>query len=373
MSPVPFLDLAAHHQPLRAELDRAIAGVLDGNHYILGPNVKALEETLAARIGAPHALGVASGSDALLLALMNEDIGPGHEVITTPFTFFATGGAIARLGAVPRFVDIDPVTFNLDPARLADAVTDRTRAVMPVHLYGRLVDMDAVNAFARERGLVVIEDAAQSIGARRGGHEAGWFGDYGCFSFFPSKNLGGLGDGGLVAVRDPERFPKLRALRGHGGYPDKYHNAWVGMNSRLDELQAAVLRVKLAHLNRWSERRRANAARYAAMFTAAGFAGHVTLPDIPQDGSHVVNQYVLRVRDRDALRDHLRKQGIGCDVYYPVPLHLQPCFASLGYKAGDFPESERAAAEVLAVPVFPELTEVQQEQVVAAVRSFYRS
>jgi dTDP-4-amino-4,6-dideoxygalactose transaminase len=364
--PVPLLDLTAQYRELRDEIEAAVQAVFASQRFILGPEVEAFEAEAAAYCGCPYAIGVSSGSDALLMALMAEGIGPGDEVITSPYTFFATGGAIWRTGATPVFVDICPTTFNLCPKHLEVAVTDFTRAVIPVHLYGQVAEMDRILAFAREHDLVVIEDAAQAIGAEAGGQRAGSFGDYGCFSFFPSKNLGGAGDGGLVTCRDEAKADTLRKLRNHGMDP-KYYHALVGGNFRLDALQAAVLRVKLRHLDDWTARRQANAARYRTLFTDAGLSpGLVVLPKEEQS-RHVYNQFVIRVPDRDRVRDHLLSVGVGCEIYYPVPLHRQECFDSLGYADGSLPESERAARETLALPIYPELTDVQAREVVAAI------
>ncbi|MBI4586215.1 MAG: DegT/DnrJ/EryC1/StrS family aminotransferase [Planctomycetes bacterium] len=368
---IPLLDLKTQHRSIRGEVMAAMERVIDGQQFILGPEVEALEREVAAYCGVPHAVGVSSGTDALLLALMALEIGPGAEVITTPYTFFATAGSIHRAGARPVFLDIDLRTFNLDPARLEAAITPRTRALLPVHLFGRCADMEAILAMARRRGLKVIEDAAQAIGAERGGRRAGSFGEAGCFSFFPSKNLGGYGDGGLVTARDPDLAEKMRVLRVHGMKP-KYCHKHIGGNFRIDALQAAGLRVKLRRLDSWSEARQANALDYQRRFSEAGLAGkEVVLPEIPPD-RHVFNQYVILAKDRDRLKEHLRSRRIGCEIYYPVPLHLQECFRPLGYQEGDFPNSEKAARESLAIPVYPELTGSQKERVVGAIREFYR-
>jgi len=335
--------------------------------------VKACEEAVAGYCGCAHGVGVSSGTDALLVALMVEGIGPGDEVITTAYSFFATAGCIARLGAKPVFVDIDPATCNIDPAQVEDRIGKNTRAILPVHLYGRMADMDPIVAIAGRHGLVVIEDAAQAIGSEHGGRRAGSLGHYGCFSFFPSKNLGAFGDGGMVVTDDPDRAEKLRVLRAHGSSP-KYFHKLVGGNFRLDALQAAVVLAKLTHLEDWTARRQANARRYDALFEQGGLVrnGLVRLPGSPPDGTrHVFNQYVIRARDRDGLLSFLRARSVGCEVYYPLPLHLQECFAGLGYRPGDLPESERAASETLALPVFPELSDEQAAYVVRAVGDFY--
>lgn len=382
---VPLLDLTAQYRSLQAELDRAVLEVCASQHFILGPKVDACEKSVAAYSGCEHGIGVSSGTDALLLALMAENIGPGDEVITSPYTFFATAGAIARLGAVPVFVDIDPVSFNLNPALIEARVTPRTRAIIPVHLYGQMADMDPIMAIAAKHNLIVIEDAAQAIGSAYKGRRAGSIGHYGCFSFFPSKNLGAFGDAGAVTTRDAARAERLRILRVHGSQP-KYYHKFIGGNFRIDALQAAVISVKLPHLDSWTERRQRNALRYDRLFKEAGLApARIRLPDHPvgrcQKGAqgcrHIFNQYVIRVPagsgKRDALRDHLAKSGVGCEIYYPVPLHVQECFAYLGGKPGDCPESERAAAETLALPIFPELTDAQAERVVACIREWAAS
>ncbi|HEX2687648.1 MAG TPA: DegT/DnrJ/EryC1/StrS family aminotransferase [Kofleriaceae bacterium] len=352
---MPLLDLAAQNRPLRAKIMEAIARVVDGGKFILGPEVEQFEAAIAATIGVGHVIGVSSGSDALLVALMALDIGPGHTVITTPFSFFATAGAIARLGARPVFVDIDPATFNLDPEAAAQAVDRTTKAILPVHLFGRA-------AVLPRTSVPVIEDAAQSIGASKLGGLAG------CLSFYPSKNLGALGDAGAVYTDDPQFADRITLLRTHGGRPRHYHHV-IGGNFRLDALQAAVLMVKLPHLAGWTEARRVNAKRYRALFAGAKVPPELILPgDAP---GHVYNQFLVRAPRRAALRDYLTKAGIGTEIYYPVPFHLQPCFADLGYKAGAFPHSERAAAEALALPIYPELTPAQQGYVVEKVSEFY--
>jgi dTDP-4-amino-4,6-dideoxygalactose transaminase len=366
---VPLLDLQAQYATIRPQIQEAIERVCESQHFILGPEVSGLEAEVATFCEARFAIGVSSGTDALLAALMAVGVGPGDEVITTSYSFFATAGTIARLGARPVFVDIERSSFNLD-GRLLDAViTPRTKAIMPVHLFGRCCDMGTLTAVAERHGLAVIEDAAQAIGARdeRGG-SAGTIGAVGCLSFFPSKNLGAFGDAGLVLTNDEEMARQLRILRVHGSEPKYYHHV-VGGNFRLDALQAAVLRVKLKHLTRWTEGRRANARKYVALLQAAGLAGEVGLPeDTP---GHIYNQFVIRVPDRDGLQRFLRERGVGTEVYYPLPLHLQPCFKDLGYREGDLPESEAAARESLALPVYPELTESAQNYVVSQIREFY--
>lgn len=356
---VPQLDLTGQYASIKAEIDAAIARVVDSQRFVLGPVVEACEEAVASYVGCTHGVGVSSGTDALLVALMAEGIGPGDEVITTPFSFFATAGAIARVGATPVFVDIDPATFNIDAGRIEDRITTRTRAILPVHLFGQMAGMAPIMEIARRHGLVVIEDAAQAIGARHDGQTAGSVGHYGCFSFFPTKNLGGYGDGGIVVTDDPARADKLRALRVHGE-TTRYHHRLVGGNFRLDALQAAVIHAKLPHLDRWTEARIANASLYRRLLGpfAARRPDALTLPHNATD-RHVFNQFVVRVANRDDVREHLTAAGIGTAIYYPLPLHLQDCFAGLGYRPGDLPASERAANEVLAPPIFPELTTEQ--------------
>jgi dTDP-4-amino-4,6-dideoxygalactose transaminase len=331
--------------------------------------VAAFEKEIAEFAECKFAVGCASGSDALLLALMAYGIGPGDEVITTPFTFVATAGSIARLYARPVFVDIDPTTYNLDPQKLEAAITPRTRAIIPVHLFGLPAEMDSIMAIARHYALPVIEDAAQSIGAQYRNRSAGSIGDAGCFSFFPSKNLGGAGDGGMIVSSDPQIADRLKLLRQHGSR-EKYSYEILGMNSRLDALQAAILRVKLKHLSTWTTARERNAERYRTLFTEFGLGEAVGLPLVPEGSVHVYNQYVIRTKNRDGLRSALRQHGIPTEIYYPSPLHLQPAFAPLGHSQGDFPVSEAACAEVLALPIYPELTERQQRLVVEGVEAF---
>lgn len=366
---VPLLDLKAQYQAIRHELDPVIQEIIDSQYFILGPAVERCEKAVAAYSHCAHGVGVSSGTDALLIALMAEGIGPGDEVITSPYTFFATGGAIARTGAKPVFVDIDPDTYNLDPALIEARITPRTRAIMPVHLYGQLAPMDAVMEIAGRRNLVVIEDAAQAIGAEHAGKRAGSIGHYGCFSFFPSKNLGAFGDAGLVTTQDADRAEHLRVLRVHGSKP-KYVHREIGGNFRIDTLQAAVVEIKLRHLDAWTAARRSNAARYDRLFAAAGLTDRVGLPKVSTT-RHIFNQYVIRVARRDELRAHLQTAQIGTEVYYPIPLHLQECFHDLGHKQGDFPESERAAGETLALPVYPEVTDEQAAYVVEQIKGFF--
>ena len=370
--PVPLLDLDAQYRPLRDELLAAMARVADSQRFIGGPEVEGLERELAADLGVAEAVGLSSGTDALLVALMALGIGPGDEVITPTFSFFATAGAVSRVGATPKLVDIDPATFNMDPAAAAGAITSRTRALIPVHLYGQCADMDPVLDVARRAGIPVIEDAAQAIGAAYKGRGAGSMGVAGCFSFFPSKNLGAFGDAGLLTTNDPSLAKEVRLLRNHGAEP-KYFHKRIGGNFRLDAIQAAVLRVKRPHLNAWTEGRRANADRYDRLFAEAGMvrnAGNdrgIVLPSRAPDRKHIFNQYVIRVANRDGVRKRLDAAGIGTEIYYPVPFHLQDCFRPLGYRAGQFPHAEAAAAETLALPIYGELTEAQQREVVAAV------
>jgi dTDP-4-amino-4,6-dideoxygalactose transaminase len=364
---VPLLDLKAQYASIKAEVDAAIAEVLESQHFILGPKVDQCEKAIAAYSGCAHGIGVSSGSDALLACLMAENIGPGDEVITTPYTFFATAGAIARLGATPVFVDIDPATYNLDASLIAAKVTNRTRAIIPVHLYGQMADMDAVMRVANEHGLVVIEDAAQAIGAGYKGRRAGSIGHYGCFSFFPSKNLGAAGDGGMIVTNDAARAEKLRCLRGHGSKP-KYYHKMIGGNFRLDAIQAVVVSAKLPHLDGWTAARQRNAQRYDRLFGKADLP--VVLPMVAAD-RHIFNQYVIRVLGRDELQAFLQKRGVGTEVYYPVPMHLQECFAYLGHQVGAFPESEGAAQETVALPVYPEVTDAQAEFVLECIQEFF--
>lgn len=366
---IPFLDLKAQYAAIRKEVMAVVAQVLESQHFILGSEGKQLEIAIAELAECAHAVGCASGSDALALSMMALEIGRGDEVITTPFTFGATAGAIARLGARPVFVDIEATTFNIDVRQLEAAITAHTKAIMPVHLFGLPAEMEPLLAIAGHHGIPVVEDAAQSIGARYCDRAVGSLGLFGCFSFFPSKNLGGAGDGGIVTTNDDRFAEKLRALRTHGSRA-KYHYEYVGINSRLDELQAAILLVKLKYLQSWTEARRRHVQAYRDLFIESGLE-EVTLPSAPETRTHVYNQFVIRVPKRDNLRAHLRSQGIATEVYYPSPLHVEPAFAG-GYKDGDFPVSERACREVLALPIFPEMTESQQETVVHAIAEYYR-
>lgn len=368
---VPLLDLKEQNQKLRPEIEAALGRVLDTNGFILGGEVAALEKELADYCGTKHAIGCASGSDALLLAMMALDVSAGDEVITTPYSFFATVSAITRLGAVPVFVDIDPQTYNLDVTQVAGKMTDKTKAIQPVHLYGQCADMKELRDVAAKHSVPLVEDAAQAIGAEENGVRAGAMSEIGCFSFYPSKNLGGMGDGGFMTTNDDALARKLHALRIHGS-EERYHHKWVGLNSRLDGFQGAVLRVKLPYLDSWSDQRKANADNYRLLFTDAGLSEQIGLPFERQNIRHIYNQFVVRVPNRrDELRAFLNEHGIGTDVYYPVSLHLQECFAYLGYKKGDFPESERASLETLALPIFPELKSEHQEYVVDNIAKFF--
>ncbi len=364
--PVPLLDLEAQYLPLRDELLAAITRVCDSQRFIMGPEVESLERELAAHLGGPDAIAVSSGTDALLVAMMALGIGPGDEVITSTYSFFATAGCVSRVGATPVFVDIHPATYNIDPDGVRRALTPRTRAVMPVHLYGLCADMDPLMDMARSAGIAVIEDACQAIGARYKGRAAGSIGTAGCFSFFPTKNLGAFGDGGLMTTGDGALAHELRLLRNHGAEP-KYHHRRIGGNFRLDAIQAAVLRVKLPHLPAWTAGRRANAFRYESLFRGAGLTGRVVLPVEPPGCHHVYNQFVVRLPERDRIRQALSAIGIGTEVYYPVPFHLQECFADLGHTRGAFVEAEAAADSTVALPIYGELTPEQQAVVVGAI------
>ncbi len=363
--PVPFIDLKAQFQTIRSEINAAVERVFENQAFVLGDEVSELEFEIAEYCDSRDAIGCASGSDALLLSLIGLDIGPGDEVITSPFTFFATAGAICRTGATPVFVDVLPETYNIDPAAIEAAVTPRTRAIIPVHIFGQSADMDPIWRIATRHSLLVIEDACQAIGATYNGRRSGVLGKTGCFSFFPTKNLGAAGDGGIITTDDPELAGKLRRLRVHGDLGGYTHKE-IGFNSRLDALQAAVLRVKLQHLEKWTESRIANAARYAELCEAQRLTDRIDIPTAKPDRRHVYNQYTLRVGEgrRDEVLKSMREQQIGAAIYYPTPLHLQECFAGLGYKQGELPEAERASAEVLSLPIFAELTEAQQDRVV---------
>ncbi len=364
--PIPLLDLAAQNHPLLPAFREAFERIVTRGQFILGPDVDTFERAIAEYLGVKHAIGVSSGTDALLVALMALGIGPGDEVVTTPFSFFATAGCIARVGATPVFVDIDPSTFNLDVSRVAGAITPRTRAIMPVHLFGQPCAMKELQAIACERGLPIIEDAAQAVGARTPIGPVGGLGALAAFSFFPSKNLGAFGDAGLVTTNDAELAARVRLLRSHGAEP-KYYNVEVGGNFRLDALQAAILTVKLPHLEGWARARTENARAYTDAFRAANLPQSLLNLPCAVEGGHVWNQYTLRTPRRDALRAHLTACGIGSEIYYPVPLHRQRCFTSLGHAEGSFPQAERCAREALSIPVFPELGEQRRARVVREV------
>jgi dTDP-4-amino-4,6-dideoxygalactose transaminase len=392
--PVPLLDLKAQYAVIREEIREAIDRVAESQHFILGPEVEALEAQIAEYSQCRFGIGVTSGSDALLVCLMAIDLKPGDEVITTPYTFFATAGAISRLGGKPVFVDIDPLTYNIDPNKIEAAITPRTRAIIPVHLYGQMADMNPIMEIAQRHKLIVIEDAAQAIGSEYEGRRAGSIGDFGCFSFFPSKNLGGFGDGGMVTAQDAELADRIKLLRNHG-YRPKYYNKVIGGNFRLDAIQAAVLRVKLNYLDEWTAARQRNAARYRDLFTEAqlstppesltqsnrlsGVATDlsqipgVVLPRETPNVRHIYNQFVIRTGLRDELMSHLKTRKIGTEVYYPVPMHLQECFADLEHRPGDFPVSEQAANTTFALPIYPELTPELQSSVVNAIADFFET
>lgn len=369
---IPLLDLQKQFSTIREEVLEAVEAVLDSQQFILGQQVELLEKEISAFLGVSFAVGCASGTDALFLALLAQGIGPGDEVITTPFTFIATAGSIARTGAKPIFVDIVPETFNLDPDLLEAAITHKVRAILPVHLFGLAADLGRIMPIAKKHGLAVIEDAAQAIGATLDERKVGSFGAFGCFSFFPSKNLGCAGDGGLVTTQDPELADRLRLLRSHGSRK-KYHYEMIGTNSRLDALQAAILRIKLRHLGDWTAARRGRAATYRQLLDASELNDFVRCPYVPPACGHAFNQFVIRCVDRDGLRHHLQQRGVPTAVYYPEPLHLQPAFSSLGYRAGSMPQSEAACLDSLALPMYPELSEEDQERVVRAIGEFYRS
>jgi dTDP-4-amino-4,6-dideoxygalactose transaminase len=367
----PFLDLKAEFATIRDEILAAVERVFATQEFILGPEVEALEREIARLVGCEFAVGCASGTDALLLSLMALGIGPGDEVITTPFTFVATAGSIVQSGARPVFVDINPHDFNIDPEQIARAVTAKTRAILPVHLFGLTADMNPIAEIAQANRLPVIEDAAQAIAARYHGKSAGSLGSAGCFSFFPSKNLGGAGDGGMITTQDPDLAGRLRVMRSHGSRK-RYEYELLGTNSRLDALQAAVLRVKANHLKQWTSQRQNHAERYRALFTQAGLEDTVRVPFVPPGREHVYNQFVIRSSRRDQLREFLIQRGIPNEIYYPYPLHLQPAFSFLGYKAGDLPQAEMACQQVLALPICPTITDQQQQRVVEAIAAFFR-
>ena len=368
---VPLLDIPLSYKEVLADVEKNINAVIESGYFILGPVVEELEQKIVTYCEAKYAVGVSSGTDALLISLMAAGIKEDDEVITTPFTFFATASSISRLGAKPVFVDIEPDTFNIDTKQIEENITRKTRAILPVHLYGQCVDMDPVLDLAQKYNLIVIEDAAQAIGSEDKGRRAGSMGDYGCFSFFPTKNLGGFGDGGMVTMNSEELYEQVKILRVHGSHP-KYYHKMIGGNFRLDAIQAAVVLAKLKYLDKWTEKRRANAQTYNRLFKEMGMTDSLTLPSevIPH---HVYNQYVIRVKDkRDELRSFLGENNISTEIYYPLPLHLQDCYLSLGYKKGNLPESEKAADETIALPIFPELTTDQLEYVVATITHFLK-
>jgi dTDP-4-amino-4,6-dideoxygalactose transaminase len=375
-TPLPrfdFLDLRAQFATIHDEVMQAVTQVFESQYFILGPEVKLLEDEVAAKLGAKFAVGCASGTDALILSLLAAGIGKGDEVITTPFSFIATAGSIAYVGAKPVFVDIEPVTYNINPALLQAAITPKTRAIMPVHLFGLPADMEPILAIARAHNLAIIEDAAQAIGSRYAGRFTGTFGDYGCFSYFPSKNLGGAGDGGMITTNDPAIAERLQMLRVHGS-KKKYFHEMIGTNSRLHALQAAVLRVKLRHLDAWQQGRQNRADRYRRLFDSAGLSSLVTAPPVPPEKfEHVYNQFTIRSTRRDDLKAFLHNKGVPSEIYYPLSIHLQEAFTYLGHAPGDYPESEKASREVLSLPVYPELPDAQQDRVVQAIADFRAS
>ncbi|OGW80527.1 MAG: transcriptional regulator [Omnitrophica bacterium RIFCSPLOWO2_12_FULL_44_17] len=368
---IPLLDLKAQYDSIKQELDQAVHRVIESQKFILGPDVESCETAVAQYCKTRFACGISSGTDALIIALMCENIGTGHEVITSPYTFFATAGSIARVGATPVFVDIDPDTYNLAPDQIQKKITAKTKAIMPVHLYGQVADMDPIVSIAKKHQLTVIEDACQAIGAEYKGKRAGSIGDYGCFSFFPSKNLGCFGDGGIVVTNDEDRAKKLKMLRAHGSSP-KYYHPLIGGNFRLDSIQAAVITVKIKYLDGWSNKRQENAQYYERLFIESGMVKKVPL-SLPETKTnrHIFNQFIIRVPKRDELITFLKEKTIGCEIYYPLPLHVQECFRYLGYREGDFPESEKAAKETIAIPIYPELEKPQMEYVVNSFKTFY--
>ena len=369
---IPLLDLKAQFQPIRSDVLSVIEQVCDEQGFILGRRVEAFETAIADYLGCRYAVGVASGSDALLLSLMAAGVEPGDEVLTVPFTFFSTAGVVSRLRGTPVFVDIRPDMLTIDPEQIEKRLTSRTKAIIPVHLFGQCANMEAIMDVADRHGVKVIEDACQAIGASRHGRKAGTFGYAGCVSFFPSKNLGGIGDGGVIVTNDGDLRERILALRVHGSRSE-YHHDHIGLNSRLDAIGAAVLHVKLPHLDRWNDQRARNAAYYQRLFAEAGLGEHVTLPMTDAGNVHVFNQYTVRARKRDALMAYLKEHDVGHRVYYPVPLHLQECYQPLGYQKGDLPVSERMAQEALSLPIYPELTDGQMERVVECISDFYAS
>lgn len=366
---VPMLDLSEQYQGLRTEVIEAMDQVMSSSQFILGQNVKKLEADVAKYSNVAHGIGCGNGSDAIHIALQALNVGPGDEVITTPFTFFATGGAIVRAGAKPVYVDIDPVTFNIDPEKIEAAITENTKAIIPVHLYGQMADMERIAEIAKKHNLAIVEDAAQAIGAKQNGKSVGELGSAATYSFFPTKNLGAYGDGGMIVTNDNEAAEKCRVIRVHGSKPKYYHHV-LGYNSRLDELQAAVLNVKFPHLDQWSSLRREKADTYTRLLKEK--LGDLVATPVEKEGNyHVFHQYTIRVEKRDELQKFLNEQGVSTMIYYPLPLHVQPVFADLGYKEGDMPESEKAAKEALSLPMFPELKTEQQEYVVAKIAEFF--
>jgi dTDP-4-amino-4,6-dideoxygalactose transaminase len=373
ISSVPLLDLKAQYQSIKEEVEPAVKEVMESQYFILGPNVKKFEEHIAEYCQTKYAVGVSSGTDALIIALMAADIRPGDEVITTTYSFFATAGSIARLNAKPVFVDIDPATFNIDPAAVEKALTDKTKAIIPVHLYGQTADMEPILKIAEKHNLTVIEDAAQAIGSEyKGGRRAGSLGDMGCFSFFPSKNLGGFGDGGIVTTNNEALYEKLVYLRNHGAHP-KYYHKMIGGNFRLDAIQAVVLDIKLKYLDEWTAGREANAEYYRKGISARELNAYVAAPTAQEGYRHIYNQFILRVQNRDALLEHLKRNNIGSEIYYPVTFNNQECFRYLGYAKGAFPHAEKAADETIAIPIYPELTDAQKDYVLDTIRDFYLS
>lgn len=368
---VPLLDLKAQYKAIKDEVDQRVTEVFESQYFINGPQVKECEAEIAKYCTTEFATGVSSGTDALLISLMVAGIGEGDEVITTDYSFFATAGCVSRTGAKPVFVDIDPVTFNIDPKLIEEKITDKTKAIIPVHLYGQLADMDPIMAIAEKYNLTVIEDGAQAIGAEYKGRRAGSIGHFGCFSFFPSKNLGTSGDGGMVVTKDPALQERLQIFRNHGSKP-KYYHKFIGGNFRLDTLHAAVVLAKLPHLDDWSAARKANADKYRKLFEESGVIGNgvIGLPE-EVESRHIYNQFIVRVEKRDELRNFMKENGVGCEVYYPVPFHLQECFADLGYGPDDFPESTKAANETIALPIYPELTAEQMKYTVDTIKKFY--
>ncbi|MFD0680813.1 MULTISPECIES: DegT/DnrJ/EryC1/StrS family aminotransferase [unclassified Paenibacillus] len=368
---VPMLDLTIQYSQLKLEIQDALEAVMSTSHFILGPNVKKLEADIAEYSQVKYGIGVANGSDALHISLMACGVGPGDEVITTSFTFFATAGAIARIGAIPVFVDIDPVTFNIDPSLIEEKITSKTKAIIPVHLYGQTADMDPILEIAKKYRLYVIEDAAQAIGSEYKGRKVGEFGDTCCYSFFPTKNLGAYGDAGMIVTNNAELAEKISVIRVHGSKPKYYHHV-LGYNSRLDEMQAAILNVKFPHLDDWSRLRREKAANYTELLNEQVSNSKVQTPVEAEGHHHIYHQYTLRVKRRDELQSFLQEQGVSTMIYYPKPLHLQPVFSELGYKEGDLPHTEKAAEEAISLPIFPELTTEQQQYVVAKIADFYK-